>query len=159
MRAPSVAPMLTSTGQIAFVLLAALLLACASAWVLARRYRSAMRRLMSAPAGCARRRGDGAAAVHRAPAGRPRLARPTTARAARRLTALLVGVSALIAASSATLWLLLAFPDEPFAPKRAAVLALMHLWPVIPAIGLMWRWSRHAPAGRARAVGAVLLRA
>jgi hypothetical protein len=136
------APMLTSTGQIAFILLAALLLACASAWVLARRYRSAMRRLMSAPGSA-----PGDAAAPGAPASVPEPPPPTPVspadnrRAALRLTLLLTGLSGLIAASSATLWLLLAFPDEPFAPRRAAVLALMHLWPVIPAIGLMHRWS------------------
>ncbi len=136
--------MLTSTGQIAFILLAALLLACASAWVLARRYRSAMRRLMSAPGGTPGAAPAGAAMPSMPADARPPAAPATLAenqRAAFRLTALLVGVSALIAASSATLWLLLAFPDEPFAPKRAAVLALMHLWPVIPVIGLMRRWS------------------
>ena len=136
--------MLTSTGQIAFILLAALLLACASAWVLARRYRHAMRRLMSAPAGRPTEPALPAAITpERSPAPTsPAVSTPAdNRRAALRLVALLTGLSALIAASSATLWLLLAFPDEPFAPKRAAVLALMHLWPVIPVIGLMLRWS------------------
>ncbi|KQW35265.1 hypothetical protein [Rhizobacter sp. Root404] len=135
--------MLVSTGQIAFILLAALLLACASAWALARRYRSAMRRLMSAPATLAvddaAPIGDPEAAQTRSPPFAASFA--DNRRAAARLTLWLGVMSVLIAASSATLWLLLAFPGEPFAPKRAAVLALMHLWPVIPAIGLMHRWS------------------
>ncbi|MBC8058169.1 MAG: hypothetical protein H7Y61_16470, partial [Rhizobiales bacterium] len=41
--------MIASTGELGFILIAALLLACAAAWVLAWRYRAAMRRLMSAP--------------------------------------------------------------------------------------------------------------
>ncbi len=149
---------ISSTGELASVLIAALLLACAAAWAVAWRYRAAMRRLMSAPLA--------GAAAHPAPvdATAPPLAPPLAPpisplpvsladnrRAALRLTLLLVGLSCLIAASSASLWLLLSFAGEPFRPKRAAVLALMHLWPVIPVLGLVWHWSR------ARLLGALAL--
>lgn len=143
--------MISSTGELASVLIAALLLACAAAWVVAWRYRAAMRRLMSAPP-------PGIASPHlTAPAADVTPPPPAPAsladnrRAALRLTLLLVGLSCLIAASSASLWLLLSFAGEPFRPKRAAVLALMHLWPVIPVLGLVWHWSR------ARLLGALAL--
>jgi hypothetical protein len=59
-----------------------------------------------------------------------------------RLTVVLVAVSLLISATSAYLWATLSFTDEPLRPKQIAVVALLHSWPVIPALGLMWRWSR-----------------
>lgn len=147
--------MISSTGELASVLIAALLLACAAAWAVAWRYRTEMRRLMSAPLA-----GGGApvaAPVVPSPSPSPSPAPPNPVsladnhRAALRLTMLLVGLSCLIAASSASLWLLLSFPGEPFRPKRAAVLALMHVWPVIPVLGLVWHWSR------ARLLGALAL--
>jgi len=142
--------MINSTGELAFALIAALLLACASAWAVAWRYRAAMRRLMSAPlAGTASR--PVAPAANAAPPPPAPVSFADNRRAALRLTLLLVGLSCLIAASSASLWLLLSFPDEPFRPKRAAVMALMHLWPVVPALGLVWHWSR------ARLLGALVL--
>ncbi|MEP7099374.1 MAG: hypothetical protein ABI781_02625 [Burkholderiales bacterium] len=129
-----------STGQLAFIFIAALLLACAAAWLVAWRYRSAMRRLMLAPvAGVAAGAAAAASSAHAPPPTAVSLA--DNRRAALRLTLLLTALSCLIAASGAYLWLWLSFPDQPFAPKRAAVLALMQLWPLVPALGLLWRWS------------------
>lgn len=133
--------MIASTGELGFILIAALLLACAAAWVLAWRYRAAMRRLMSAPM----------AGGARPPTARPNDAGPPppspvsladNRRAALQLTLLLIGLSGLIAATSASIWLLLSFPAEPFRWKRAAVFALMQLWPVFPVLALVWHWSR-----------------
>lgn len=59
-----------------------------------------------------------------------------------RLSMLLIAVSCLIALSSAYIWWALAFPGEPMPPKRVAVVALLHLWPVVFVLALMWRWSR-----------------
>jgi hypothetical protein len=129
-----------STGKIAFILVVATLLACAASWLIAARYRAAMRRLMSLPT-------TGPPAGVPAPAELPPLPavrRATLAdnrRASIRLSALLIALSCLIALSSASLWLHLAFLDQAFAWKRAAVLALLQLWPVIPALALLWRWS------------------
>jgi hypothetical protein len=50
----------------------------------------------------------------------------------------------------AALWLGLAF-DNLATPGRTLTMALVFLWPVIPALGLMWRWSR------LRVVGGLLL--
>ena len=131
------------TGKLFFIFTLALLLAGLGAWALAVRYRHAMRRLMSAPTATATALALGTVAV--ASAGhRPAPPRPVSIadnrHEGRRIAALLVVLSMLMAASSASLWLVVAFPGEPFAPKRAAVLALMQVWPVLPALGLLWHW-------------------
>jgi hypothetical protein len=134
-----------STGKLAFIFILAVLLSCVAAWWVAWRYRVAMQRLMSTPAGAAST-GTNAASPSAAPEVLPPPAPVSLAdnrRAAIRLTLLLIGLSCLMALSSASLWLALSLdPGERFAPKRAAVMALVHLWPAIPALGLLWRWSR-----------------
>jgi hypothetical protein len=142
MRAPDGAAMDYSTGKLSFILIAAVLLACLGAWAVAARYRVVMRHLMSAPI-TARVADRGAVPTP------PREVIPPPApitladnrREAIRLTLRLLGLSCLIAISSASLWYALAFHGEAFAPKRVAVIALMNLWPVFPALALMWRWS------------------
>jgi hypothetical protein len=139
-----------STGKIAFILVVATVLACVASWTVAARYRFAMRRLMSLPTTGPR----GAASEPAGAAPLPAARRATLAdnrRASIRLSLLLFGLSCLLALSGASLWLRLAFPDEPYAWKRALVLALLQLWPVIPALALLWRWSTR------RALGALLL--
>jgi hypothetical protein len=64
---------------------------------------------------------------------------------------LLIALSFLLSVTSACIWWALSFPGEPLPPKRVAVIAVLHLWPVIPALALMWRWSRK------RLFGALLL--
>ena len=134
-----------STGKLSTIFVVAVLLACAGAWVLAWRYRVAMRRLMSAPLALAGRAGPRLATPPR-PATPLPPPEPVTAadnrRAGGRLSLLLIGLSCLMALSSATLQLAFALEDTPFAVKRVAVIALVQLWPVIPALGLLWRWSR-----------------
>lgn len=146
-----------STGKLSFILLLAVALAWLGAWWLARRYRTAMRRLMSAPmAGTPAstappsdtdRRGA-ATSVTQAP-------RPLTAadnrRAGLRLAGLLVGLSALLALSTAALMLHVVMDDMEFSLRRLLVLAFAYLWPVIPALALLWRWSRW------RLIGTMLL--
>ena len=125
--------------KIALVLVVAVALSCLAAWWTAYRYRVAMRRLMSAPAGAADR--PAAPALADAPVLPP--ASPSLAdnrRAGLRLSLVLIAVSCLIAVTSATLWFAFAFPDKPIAPKRVVVWALVQLWPVIPALGLVRRW-------------------
>ncbi len=131
-----------------------MLLAFIAAWVIAGRYRSAMRRLMSAPAvtsPAAAQRDAITRAVAHDPASATRPPQPVSAqdnrRAELRPALLLIGLSALMALSSAAL-----FPgfdiDDRFSFKRLGVLALVRLWPVIPALSLMWRWSRLRLLGR-----------
>jgi hypothetical protein len=129
-----------STGKFLFIFLLAALLSSLAAWLTAHRYRSVMRRLMAAPAG--QDAGPAPPATESAALAPPVAVTSTDShRAAVRLTLLLIGLSALISLTAASLWLLLALPDEPFAPKRAALIGLVQLWPVIPALGLLWRWS------------------
>lgn len=127
-----------SSGKIAFIFLVAAALAVLGAWLLAWRFRARMRALMVAPLP-----DGGAAAAAPAPAApAPRVVRaPDNRRAGRHLALRLVGLSALISLSSATVQLpLMGLPLWP--PQRWAVVAFVNLWPVIPVLGLVWRWSR-----------------
>ena len=136
-----------STGKLSFIFIAAVVLACAAAWGLAWRYRAAMRRLMSAPLDS-----PAVATTGAPPEAAPRpvaaLPPPVPVSAAEnqsaglRLSLLLIALSCLMALSSAALQLGFELRDTAFSLKRVAVIALVHLWPVIPALGLLWRWSR-----------------
>lgn len=147
--------MIPHAGKLYVVMIGSVLLACLASWIIAWRYRRRMRQLMRAPHAegppIAPPQGTrGAHAGRMAPP--PATARlADNRRARRRLSALLVAMSCLIAVSSATLWWALAFPGEPMPPARVAVVALLHLWPVVPALALAGRWSRR------RLFGALLL--
>jgi len=62
--------------------------------------------------------------------------------AGRRLTMLLIASSCLISLTSSCIWWALMFPGEPLSPRGVAVSTLVYLWPVVPGLGLFWRWSR-----------------
>ena len=145
-----------STGKLSFILMLAVLLSLAGAWWVARRYRVAMRRLMSAPL-AASAPGPASARAARDAAALPTARSdpaPVTARDNRRagvrLAGLLVALSALISLSSAALQLHVVM-SEKFSLHKLLVLGFVQLWPVIPCLGLMWRWSRW------RVLGALLL--
>ena len=59
-----------------------------------------------------------------------------------RLTMLLMAVSCLLAGTSAGIFSALMFPADPLMLWRVIPIAVLHLWPVIAAIALLWRWSR-----------------
>ena len=138
-----------STGKIAFIFLAALVLAWAGARWLAWRYRAEMKALMSAPSAPSALPVSAPApaapvASSTPPGATPGAYRVTLAanvRAGWRVTLLLIGLSVPLALSSAALTLVLVSGESMFSVKRMAVLALVNLWPAIPAIGLLWRWS------------------
>lgn len=137
------------TGKLLTIVVVSVLLSGVAAWLTAYRYRRAMQRLMRAPAA----QGNAAAAapvIADLPAPRP-VTLDDNRRTGVRLTFLLIGLSLLISLSSACIYLWLAFPGERIPPKRALTLALLYVWPVIPALGLMWRWTRW------RLLGALLL--
>jgi hypothetical protein len=121
-------------------LIASVVLSCVGAWIIASRYRRRMQQLMRAP-----HAGEFAEPVAEAP---PDSSAPLTVslvdnrRAGMRLTMLLIALSFLLSVTSACIWWSLSFPGEPMPPKRVAIMALLHLWPVVPALALMWRWSR-----------------
>jgi hypothetical protein len=64
---------------------------------------------------------------------------------------LLVASSCLLAGTSACIFSAVMFPADPLMLWRVIPIALLHLWPVVAAMALMWRWSR------ARFFGALLL--
>lgn len=137
-----------STGKLISIFVIAAALSVLGAWLLAWRFRTAMRALMMRPVSAQ------TAALAPAPPA-PRVApAPLSAadnrRAGWRLAALLVTLSALISLTSAALWLGLAF-DNLVTPGRTLTMAFVFLWPVIPVLGLMWRWSRR------RVIGGLLL--
>ena len=140
-----------STGKLSFIFMLAVLLSLLGAWWVARRYRVAMRRLMSAPAAPS---APAAGAAIPEPAQLPE-ALPVTARdnrrAGYRLALLLLALSALISLSSAAIQLHVVMAEKVFSANRLLTLAFIQLWPVIPALGLLWRWSR------ARVSGALVL--
>src|SRR5262249_46089786 len=127
--------------NIDLVFVVAVALSCLVACWTAHRYRIAMRRLMRLPPGAADpSAGPTPADAPVAPAASLSLA--DNDRAGLRLSLVLIAVSCLIALTSAALWFALSSPGQPIAPKRVAVWALVQLWPVIPALGLVYRW-RH----------------
>ena len=139
-----------NTGKFFFIFIVAVLLSCIAAWVIAYRYRKAMQRLMRAPTHFTSRDALPSEVLGTLPPPAD-VTFADNRRGGFRLTLLLISLSCLISATGASIWLLLSFPGEPFAPKRVAVIALMHLWPMIPAVGLIWRWSRW------RVIGALAL--
>jgi hypothetical protein len=117
------------------------LLAMLGAWALAWAYRRAVRRLMSAPLPL-----RPAAA---APPPTPHRPTPTDAaagsryrRAERVLVSRLLLCSMLLGLSLALLWLLLTPDSAAITPRRLLLLGLLHSWPLLPALGLLWRWPR-----------------
>lgn len=134
------------------VFILCVLLSCIASWIIAHRYRRRMQRLMRAPAPEDSRFSTPSATD--ATADRPLGASVSLAAnraAAMRLTILLIALSCLLAGTSASVFSALMFPDEPLMPWRVIPIAVLHLWPVVPALAVMWRWSR------ARFVGTLLL--
>ncbi|MGH8796812.1 MAG: hypothetical protein ACREXI_07135, partial [Caldimonas sp.] len=132
--------------KLALAFVMAIVLSVFGAWWLAYRYRAAMRRLMSAPlAGPAPV--VQALAVEPAP---PLAPRPITAAGNRRaawcLTWLLCALSLAMSVSVAVLQHTILFGSSGYSSKRVAVLVLVQMWPVVPVLGLVWRWSRRRVA-------------
>ena len=128
------------------------LLSCVASWIIAHRYRRRMQRLMraSSPGDSRPSNAPAAEAAADRPAGSA-VSLADNRAAGMRLTILLIASSCLLAGTSACLFSALMFPAEPLMLWRVIPIAVLHLWPVIPAIALTWRWSR------ARFVGALLL--
>lgn len=128
-----------AAGKLLFVFLLAVVLSCVSAWVIARRYRAAMARLMRATGPASAAAAD-SVIVPPPPADLVTLA--DNRRAGMQLVLLLVGLSVVMAATAAGLWWWLAFEGERLSPTRLATMTLLGAWPVVPALGVLWRWSR-----------------
>jgi hypothetical protein len=134
-----------SSGKLLFIFVVGVALSALGAWIIAARYRAAVRVLMSRVATGA---GQGAAApapvvaVMPEPAGAAPATLADNRRAGTRLTLALVALSALIATSGAALQLIDAVGYTGWSLKRLAVLAAVQLWPALPALAIVWRWSR-----------------
>lgn len=116
------------------------LLACTAAWLVAHKYKQQMRQLRRSPIP-----GDSPPQVVYAPATPPPPAPLSLAdhrKAGIRLMLLLIGLSCLIATTSAYIWMALVYGDEPWPRERLWVMPLLYLWPVVLALAVMWRWSR-----------------
>ena len=126
-------------GKLYLVLIVSVLLSCVAALIIAGRYQRRMQELMCAP-----HTGEFAVSVAEALPDSPApltVSLTDNRHAGMRLTMLLIALSFLLSVTSACIWWALSFPGEPMPPKRVAIMALLHLWPVVPALALMWRWS------------------
>jgi hypothetical protein len=124
-------------------LILSVLISWVAALIIARRYRRRMKELMT------RAGGSNQPAVLASVTGEFEAAAPPNPvsladnrGAGIRLTILLIALSFLISITSAYAWMSISFAGEPLRPKQLAVVALLHSWPVIPALALMWRWTR-----------------
>lgn len=128
-------------GQLLFGLLVSLAVAAAAAAWLAGRYRRAMLRLMTAPPP----QRDAAPPPRPAPppaaAGPARFDLDLNRRRNRRLALLLVVISALLGLSTGAFELLVVHTDPGFGLQRWLLLGVVYSWPVVPTLGLLWRWS------------------
>lgn len=129
-------------GQLFSAVLVAVPLALLGAWALAWRFRRALVQAMRAP-----QRPAAAAAPTTLPmATRTAPAEPGLAqrqcRAQAVLVARLVAVSLLISLSLGALLQALQPDLGPASLRRWLMLGLMKAWPLVPALALLWRWSR-----------------
>ena len=129
-----------STGKLAFIFMLAVLLSHVGAWWVARRYLAAMRELMSAPVAAPEPAATGPAVAPLTEA--MPVSAAANRRAGLRLALLLITLSGLISLSSAALQLHVLMEGMAFSLNRLALLGWVQLWPVIPSLGLLWRWSR-----------------
>lgn len=129
-------------GKIFFVLIVSVIFSTGFARWLAGRYRKRMVALMS----------GGGAAAHAAvlaPAMAPAAAQRHSAtafdpsqnrRAALRLSVALIGISCVMALSTAWFNLSFVYAQEGYGPRKLLTLAAVYVWPAIPVLGLLWRW-------------------
>ncbi len=133
-----------STGKLLVIFVAAVVLSALGAWIIAARYRATMLAMMSGSAASADAATGAVAATWPTLTATPGPA-PTLAanrRAGWHLTIALLVLSLLVATSSAALQLFEALGLAGWSVKRLGVLATVQLWPVLPALAIVWRWSR-----------------
>jgi len=130
-----------SSGELMFHVLLAAALSVLGAWLLAWRFRKAMRGLMSRPVSANITALSGTAAALPAQAEPRAVTAADNRRDGWRVAAVLIGLSALIALSSAALQLAL-MRENLLTPARTLTLAFVYFWPVIPVLAQLWRWSR-----------------
>jgi len=137
-------------GKLLAVYVLATVLAGIAAWVLSRRYRQTIVRLMRAPQGQPAARTDAVATavgVAQATAELPSWLAPTVPtldawrRAEWRLIAVLAGLSLAMAATRGALVQVL-WVDGAWSWPRWALFTAIFAWPILPAVAALQRWSR-----------------
>ncbi|MCB1959178.1 MAG: hypothetical protein KDE68_01425 [Rhodocyclaceae bacterium] len=121
------------------VLLTALAVAAAAAHGIAGRYRKAMLHHMGAAPSAPAASPAPPTLLETPP--RARFDLPLNRRQTRRLSITLTAISALIGLSCAAFELLVVHTEGGFGGRKLILLALTYTWPVVPALGLLWRWS------------------
>lgn len=126
--------------QLYLVMILSVVLSCVAAWAIAYRYRRRLRQLMSAPPAGDPRNSNVGREMADCPTAVP-VSLADNRAAGMRLSMLLIASSCLLAGTSACIYCLLQFPDDPLLLWRVVPITLLHLWPVVPALALLWRWS------------------
>jgi hypothetical protein len=126
------------TGKVASIIILAVILSVLAAMLVAWRYRAAMKRLMSAPPGAAVEAPELPAAPPSGPLASITL--EMNRQAYRRLIALFVGLSLLMALTEALIEQQIAGGVMTW--KTVTALTLVLAWPVILVLGVIERWSR-----------------
>lgn len=140
-----------ASGKILSLLIVATLLAVIGAWIVARRYRASMQRLMKIPLDSASTLGPAVACMvvavaDSAPKSPPRASLPApltlddNRRAYRRLLFSFVALSVVIALTRTLIMQMIA--DGPITLKTVATLGAAYAWPVLPVIAVINRWTR-----------------
>jgi len=137
-----------STGKLSFIFVIAVALSFLGAWGVAWRYRVALERLMRAGTAPSAQPASGVRDMPAVAEADLRSSLPAAAitladnrRAAWRLSGLLIGLSLLMAGRAG--WLQLReVPGVAITPHRLALMSWLQLWPLIPALGVAWRWPR-----------------
>jgi len=131
-------------GQIIFAMVLALPLSAAMGWWVAGAYRKRMLELMRGLATSA-----GEVEPDRGPQSRlpprlqpnPQVDLACNRRMTLRLSVVLAAISMAIGLSLAWFELSFVYPEGGYGPRKLLVMALLEAWPVVPALGLLWRWS------------------
>ncbi|HUO63673.1 MAG TPA: hypothetical protein VMT97_08220 [Terriglobales bacterium] len=135
----------TWDGKVIFVVIVAVVLAAIAGRIVAARYRRRVLALMSGGAPPS----DAVAAGGRVPAASPAPPVPSTTsgtlaqnrRARHRLALAVVAISLAIGLSQAWFGLAFVYTEGGYGPIKLLVMGLLYAWVMVPALGLLWRWS------------------
>ena len=131
------------TGKAFFVLASAFLLSSAASLLIGWRYRLAVQRHMQRGRSESQPPGHGAAPLSvPAETNQPPLPHyADNARAARRITTVMLGLCLAMAVSTAAIELAF-YSEVGITVRRLVVRSIWGLWLVIPVLGVLWRWTR-----------------
>jgi hypothetical protein len=133
-------------GKVILVVIVAMVLAAITGRIVAGRYRHRVLALMSGgapPSDAGAAGGPGAATADPAlPAPfAPSIVLAQNRRARQRLAVTFVAISLAIGLSQAWFGLTFVYTEGGYGPIKLLVMALVYAWVMVPALGLLWRWS------------------